>query len=129
VAFTLCSRETALEFARRSWLDMSYPLPAHPDGRPEAQAAEDWFHGRLRDALARFLQQQRVDPAQFAVPPQPETDECRSYCRRCRGQYVLDEGPCSTCGLTLERLAAPTAQEERTTAITAAPVGDGRRLK
>lgn len=102
VALVLCRQADFLAMARRAWLDMAHPLPAPQlKDRPAARAAAGWFHERLRKALEDFLRANKIDPDAFLASPLPETAECRSYCPRCRGQYILEVGTCHGCGLAL----------------------------
>jgi hypothetical protein len=74
-----------------------------PAAKPAA--VEAWFRPRLTSALLSFLRQSGADPGALAQPPLPEREECRAYCPRCRGQYVVPDGLCSPCELPLRRFA------------------------
>ena len=92
-------------FARQILLDLQYPLrPVCPSADPRAVAVESWYRERLALALFRLVQKQGADVPALLAPPPADGRDCRTYCPRCRGQFVLEGGNCTACELPLCRL-------------------------
>jgi hypothetical protein len=113
VARVLCPPARFAEFARHVLLDLRHPMPpVCPTDDPAAVQTENWFREKLTAALAAVVQKASLDAEALCRPPAPEATECRTYCPRCRGQYVLAEGTCSTCSLPLQPLPAHVPEPE-----------------
>jgi hypothetical protein len=99
VARVLCPPPVFKGFAREWLLDLCYPLlPVCPTNDPAALAAEQWFRAAQREAVERFVRQADLDPDALTAPPEPAEPTNRSYCPRCRAQFVMGEGRCEDCG-------------------------------
>jgi hypothetical protein len=98
-AVALCPREAWQGLARGVVLDLEHPiLPACPAADPVLQAAErEWREGLLAE-VETFLRRHQIDRAELVRPPAPLEAKCRTYCPRCRDQYVLAHGVCGDCG-------------------------------
>lgn len=98
-ARALCPSPVFKEFARRSLLDLRYPLlPVCPRSDPAATAAEHWFRAAQLEAAEDFLRQANIDPGELASAPGPSDPSSRSFCPRCGAQYVVPNGTCPDCG-------------------------------
>jgi len=105
VASVVCAPVAFYELARQVLLDLRWPLPA--DGVVDARvvAAEQWFRDRLLAATEAFLRKAGIEPEDLLPDPVAERPECRSFCPRCLGQYLLEAGRCGQCALTLRSFA------------------------
>ncbi|MCI0376720.1 MAG: hypothetical protein L0215_03865 [Gemmataceae bacterium] len=87
------------EFAAEIWRDLEHPMlpvcPVDEDGPLETEA---WFRQRWKALVKQFLIRHGLDPAGFMTPPRSEAYDSRSYCPRCRSQYVMVQGTCESCG-------------------------------
>lgn len=107
VAQVLCPRPVYEEFARRVVLDIHFPPPADQPLSAAARSVERWFRERLDRAVEALVQSSGLDPADMLAPPAAEGPDCRSYCPRCRGQFIWEAGVCAACTLPLRPLAVP----------------------
>ena len=99
VAHVLCETEIFAELARRLLLDLRHPIePTCPDGLAEADQVEKWYRARTLAALEEFVDATGVSVDRLLAPEPPLDESCRSYCPRCRCQYVMGQGHCASCG-------------------------------
>jgi hypothetical protein len=64
------------------------------------------FRKRLAAEVAEVMQKRGIDVGALTQPPQPADPAHRSYCPRCRLEYLVETGACHDCGeLKLERFA------------------------
>jgi hypothetical protein len=87
VAKAVCTPEAHLDLARRALLELRFGPSA---GDRSAG------HATLR-ALENHLREAGINPERLLEPPTPSDPNCRSYCPRCRNQYVVSEGGCADC--------------------------------
>lgn len=98
-AQVLCSDDVFRDFARSLLLDLRHPIaPPCMNDEVEAQQIESWFRERNLETLEQFVQANGIDVEQLLGPDEPLDATCRSYCPRCRCQFVMDDGRCETCG-------------------------------
>jgi hypothetical protein len=96
---TLLSPQNFESLARALFWDLHYPIePLCPSGTPNAQAAVAWSHATWRKTVDAFLQERGLPLERWLAPPTPTEPAHRSYCPRCRTQFVLAEGTCADCG-------------------------------
>lgn len=108
VARVLSSPQIIQELARTILLDLRFPLPSSQEPPPPGHAdTEKWFRSVVGSALEGYIARSGLDIEQLTRPPEPESAECRSYCPRCHGQYVLTAGACSVCAIRLVPLGSP----------------------
>lgn len=117
-ARVLCSQEEFERFARATLLDLEHPiLPACPSPEPEHIAVEEYFRKELGAAVRGALSKMGVAPEALTRPPAAEDEFSRSYCPRCRIQYMTDSGECQACGgqalRRLERFVPPGRPNRR----------------
>lgn len=111
-ARALCSQAEFELFARATLLDIEHPiLPPCPSSEPNHIATEEYFRNELAAAVHRALPRMGVDRDALTRPPTAEDEFSRSYCPRCRIQYMAESGQCGACGgqalRPLERLVPP----------------------
>ncbi|MBI3874586.1 MAG: hypothetical protein HY300_01170 [Verrucomicrobia bacterium] len=46
----------------------------------------------------KFLRDEGLKPEELLAPPAPGDPGNRSYCPRCRAQFVTADGACADCG-------------------------------
>ena len=99
VARVLCCQEEFERFARATLLDIEHPiLPACTSTEPDHVAVEEFFRNELAAAARRAMKKAGVDIDALLHPPPAEDEFSRSYCPRCRLQYMTQAGECQTCG-------------------------------
>jgi hypothetical protein len=99
VAQVLCSPERFEEFARRTLLDLRFPmLPICPAGTPEAARTEQWSRQAVLGAAEKCIQRAGLRPEKLLQPPAPAEPRNLSYCPRCGGQFLSVELTCGDCG-------------------------------
>jgi hypothetical protein len=96
-AAVLCSVGECTVFGQRVLLELWHPRPADVPAEPAARRVDEWFRTRLAECLEQSLGGIGVDAAALALPPAP-LEDARSYCPRCRNQYVMAAGGCPDCG-------------------------------
>jgi hypothetical protein len=98
-AHVLCSADDYRQLARAMLVDLRHPLqPVFPDAQGPARDTGEWFRRAQLEAVSNFVESTGLDPAEL-LAPDPQLDAtCRTYCPRCRCQFVLDEGCCLNCG-------------------------------
>ncbi len=109
-AALLCPQGTFERFARTVLLDLRHPIaPVWPSADPAVQAVERWWRELVLTQAEKFLRRQKLDPEALTAPPAPMDGKSRTYCPRCRDQYVLERGTCKDCG-GLELVALPAGK-------------------
>ncbi len=99
VAQVLCPPRSFREFARRTLLDLRYPmLPACPVGDPAMTATEHEFRAALRNEAERFVVSHGLELGELLRPPAPSEPVNTAYCPRCGAQFVTEAGVCGDCG-------------------------------
>jgi hypothetical protein len=99
VAEIVLERHAFEDFARQMLLDCRCPRLPEPAGQsPEAQHTELWFRELQSELLAVLAVDAGLELPKLLASPEPESADCKSYCPRCRNQYVVDQGGCATCG-------------------------------
>jgi hypothetical protein len=102
VAQALSTRPVFEELARHVLRDLREPIrPAVPVADPAAVEVEAWFRDRLGKAFAEQVRRAGLDPDEVHRPPGPDGPGSRTYCPRCRGQFLLAEGMCHGCRVPL----------------------------
>lgn len=111
VANQLLSHTEYEELAGQAVRESRYPLDKVLAGtEPMAAATSDEFQERQRKSLEEFVAQTAGPLEGFLSPPVPHPG-CRSFCPRCRDQYMVDQGVCSDCpGVPLQPFP-PTVRE------------------
>ena len=105
----LCPPQLFEAEASRTLRELLFPPPfTVPEKSHENTAAEAWFHEHWQKAVEQFINLHFADPARLLTPPPKESDECRSYCPRCCGQYVFESGKCAECELPVVSFSQPT---------------------
>ena len=101
--------QTFRDFAREAFLALNHPLgPVGVPQEPAIREVEDHSRAVWQDAVAGFLKQNGLEPAQLLQPPPPADETCRSYCPRCLAQFTTSTGVCEDCrGLPLVPFADP----------------------
>lgn len=94
VAAVLLGRERFAELVREELAELLYGIPTPGEVEDETRR---WFHERRRRAVQRLAKEQGVDLEGLFQPPPREDEGCRTFCPRCRAQYVLTEGVCASC--------------------------------
>jgi hypothetical protein len=96
VAAVLSSRRRAVALAKPALLAMRHPLPAELPTDPAAARAEQWFRGRVAEALEQALGRAGIEVAALLEPP-PRLADAAAYCPRCHNQFVSAQQTCSDC--------------------------------
>jgi hypothetical protein len=97
VAAAISTKDRLAALARPALLDLEHPRPDELPEEPAAARIDEWFRKKLLKRLVALLRRAEVDPDDLRRPPEPLGDS-RSYCPRCRNQYVMSEGTCTDCG-------------------------------
>ena len=97
IAAALCTRPRCAALAGPMLLALEHPKPGELPGEPEACRIDAWFRKKLRKRLDALLRRLEIDPMEL-LRPAPPLGDSRSYCPRCRNQYVLAAGTCPDCG-------------------------------
>ena len=99
VASVLCEPDEYRRLAAGLLLDARFPIrPVCPaDAAAEAREAEEWFRGRMRQAIERFVAR-TAGPETTLLPPLEAQHGALSYCPRCRSQFQVIGGSCADCG-------------------------------
>lgn len=92
-AATLCmaGAHRAVPILRSRLLELTYPFSGEGGERSD----------EARKEFSRWLEANGVDVAELLRPPERLDPGARSYCPRCRHEYVLIGGTCAECGTTL----------------------------
>lgn len=99
VASVLCPAEEYRRLAMTLLVDLQHPLqPLFAGADPPARAAGEWFRQVEQEAVRRLFTSTGIDAAEILAPDPPLDESCRTYCPRCRCQFVLSEGQCANCG-------------------------------
>ena len=93
VAAVLCPQSRLEPFATRTLLELKHPV----SNLSTTPGNGDSFRSQLLARLESVLRTGGIDPLALVRPPVSDPD-ARSYCPRCRAQYVLAEGHCEACG-------------------------------
>lgn len=100
-------------FVTRAIRDLADPLPAPPgashEGPAERQKSDELataFRQQLLQQVTRVAATRSVSGAAILAQPKPADAAHRSYCPRCRLEYLVDKGTCRDCG---ERKLEPFA--------------------
>lgn len=107
VVWVLCEKAAFEDFARRLLLDLRHPLGS--DDAPvseQAAGTESWFRELQFDLCWEFVNRPEVgandgaavDVEELLAIEPPVDDLARSYCPRCRCQFVMASGACHACG-------------------------------
>lgn len=111
VAAVLCPADTFRAYLQAALGDARF---SPPPGDERVGRIRAWFRAQVRDGLERLAWAHGLDPAELLSAPEPDEAACRSWCPRCRGQYVVAAEECPVCpGVPLRGFAAPPAAEER----------------
>jgi len=124
IAAVVCRDEVFRTFAWRVVQDLRHPLPPPPHAPvdPLHDAAAAAFRERLIDRVGRVMKKRGMAIADLTVAPPPSDPSLRSYCPRCRLEYLVESGTCRDCGeLKLEPLAAPGSPDHPGAATTSGP--------
>ncbi len=98
-ARALCSPEDFRELARRALLDQRFPrLPMFSSENAGANGTEACWRGALLEATEKFLRDEGLNLEELLAPPAPGDPGNRSFCPRCRAQFVTADGACTDCG-------------------------------
>jgi hypothetical protein len=73
--------------------DLRWPL-VPGDGGPLAAEILTWFRASLGSELEELLRHEKFDADALFAPPAPDGTASRSYCPRCRAQFVGESGNC-----------------------------------
>ena len=96
VAGAVCAPSQHLELARHTFLALRYTPP--PEGGDDApRRADAWSRAALLRSLEGHLRSRGIDPQAFLEPPRATDPASRSYCPRCRGEFVVAAGICADC--------------------------------
>jgi hypothetical protein len=99
VARVLCPSRRFEEFARRTLLDLRYPmLPICPAATTEAARTEEWSRQAVLEAAEKFIERVSLRPEELLKPPAPAEARNLAYCPRCGGQFLSVELTCGDCG-------------------------------
>ncbi len=99
VAQVLCPPHRFEEFARRTLLDLRFPmLPICPAATPEAARTEQWSRQAVLETAEKFIQRAGLRPEELLKPPARAEPRNLSYCPRCGGQFLSVELTCGDCG-------------------------------
>jgi hypothetical protein len=106
VARAIFKPEHFSAFARRVLLDLRYPLPSGEAASPEADEIERWFHATISARLEQIVAAPAIGTpsvdglniVELLASPQPEGDDVRAFCPRCRQQFATLSGECDACG-------------------------------
>jgi hypothetical protein len=94
VGAVLLRHERFAELVREELAELRYGIAAPGETEDETRR---WFRERRRRAVQRLAKAQGVDPEALFQPPPREDDGCRTFCPRCRAQYVHADGACASC--------------------------------
>ena len=91
---------TEFETAARGFvLDTRFPLqPLHAGVTDVADDIDDTYHQMYTRVLEQFLVEQEIDVALLTAPEPPDQEDVRTYCPRCRCQFLVTDGVCESCG-------------------------------
>ncbi|QOV88872.1 hypothetical protein [Humisphaera borealis] len=105
VGAVLLDDKTFAEFATRILQDLRIPLPARKsdnrNGAADPAKSDELataFRARLTDEVVVLMRKRRVDIDALLGPPTPADPALRSYCPRCRLEYLVETGTCRDCG-------------------------------
>ncbi len=115
-AAAICTKDRVAALARPMLLALEHPKADELSHDPAARRIDEWFRKKLFKLLRALLGRLEIDAEELLRPPEPLYDS-RSYCPRCRNQYVQAVGTCADCG-GLPLAAYPEtlqAAEENTT--------------
>ncbi|MDO8541940.1 MAG: hypothetical protein Q7S40_16000 [Opitutaceae bacterium] len=93
VALALGDRSMREQCAFNTIGDLRWPLPARADSAL-AQEIAAWFAAALQARLTPLLEAAQLSAGKLLQPPAPDSPASRSYCPRCRSQFVTPSGRC-----------------------------------
>lgn len=97
IAATVSPNADFAAFAQASFLDLRFPMKSQ-EALPETiLEIQSEFRNRLRYQAEQLLVTKGIHINSLIQPPVPESDQCLSYCPRCRSQFVRDIEDCPTC--------------------------------
>ncbi|MBK8914374.1 MAG: hypothetical protein IPM64_07175 [Phycisphaerales bacterium] len=88
--------ERRAAFARDVLADLRYPCHGSDEEGASHETAV-WMREVLRGITERALGQADLGEEELLAPPAPEDAACRSYCPRCRSQFVQPAESCARC--------------------------------
>ncbi len=95
VALAFAPHTARDELIFNAFADLRWPLVSPGDGDgPLVSEVLTWFRAALERELEELLIHERVDVAILFAPPAPDGATSRSYCPRCRAQFVAEGGSC-----------------------------------
>lgn len=97
VASVVCAPSEHLELARRTFLALRFPQRGAGGDDDALHRAEAWSREALLRSLERHLRAGGIDPHRFLDPPRSTDPASRSYCPRCRGEFIVSAGICADC--------------------------------
>ncbi len=101
-ASRLCSDPDFRTLAGRQMRHLRYPLAA-PEQDAATQAVIEWFREVELQVVSEFLESQHIRTEELLAAGEPTEAGSESYCPRCRSEYVVTQGECSSCpGIALE---------------------------
>ena len=95
VSAVLQDDTTHRRLAAQVYADLLHPTQV--DTEPDAHEVEAWLRDRIFEATQRCLATAGIEPADLALPPQPEHISSQTYCPRCQTQCEQAEGDCPLC--------------------------------
>jgi hypothetical protein len=111
IARVFCKEERFLELARGLVRDAEFPIvPVCPTQDAGQVETERYFRERLRAAVGEFLAGEGFVMETLAGPPSREGEDHVAYCPRCHCQFIIAEGMCETCNLSLKTFDLQTTQ-------------------
>lgn len=105
VAWVLTDPAQFQQVARESLDGIGDPVPSDP-------LAAD-VQSRYGARIERLLRRTGVRPGQLELPSEPLDGTTRSFCPRCRNEYVVGSGACAECGLALRPLERRATDAQR----------------
>ncbi|MFO1476958.1 MAG: hypothetical protein U1F98_09950 [Verrucomicrobiota bacterium] len=81
-----CNEQDFHRHAEQWWIDACFPVATTPGADASTRAVLD-----------KFLRRHGINPTEFLKPPTRSDPSSRSYCPRCRAQYIRKDGTCPDC--------------------------------
>lgn len=123
VAGTVAGASTVRSLARDVILDLRHPLAA-PEVSDEAITIERWFRAELTRSIEHLMSRLGLEPGELVSAPEPDDDQCRSYCPRCRQQFVHESGACPQCeGIALQAFSSSRYSQESAQGLSPSQTG------
>jgi hypothetical protein len=107
------SRRQAEEYAFNAIADLRWPLNQSDPPSLPAQIGS-WFRPRMESHLLELLGTRGIAAAGLLAAPRLDSPASRSYCPRCRDQFVDEHGVCPN-GVVLRPLSSPVEGTARET--------------